>query len=64
MKKIICIMLLILLYLSILQVSGNDSFFSENSVVEIDNQIRANNNLSNKFIIRIYYENDNLSTLQ
>ncbi len=59
MKKIICIILLILLYLSILQASGNDSFYSENSVVEIDNQIRANNNISNKFIIRIYYENDN-----
>ena len=54
MKKITCILIMILLYLTILPVSGYNHFFSESSIEKIYYTLRDNNLLSNKLIVRIY----------
>ena len=59
MKKITCILIVILLYLTILPVSGL-SFFYNGEPMENIESIRNNDLLSNRVVVRIHYENDNI----
>ncbi|MEE8565628.1 MAG: M14 family zinc carboxypeptidase [Candidatus Thermoplasmatota archaeon] len=59
MKKITCILIVILLYLTILPVSGLSFFYNEEPMVNIES-IRNNDLLSNRVVVRIHYENDNI----
>jgi len=59
MKKITCILIVILLYLTILPVSGLSFFYNGEPMVNIGS-IRNNDLLSNRVVVRIHYENDNI----
>jgi len=60
MKKITCILIVILLYLTILPVSGLSFFYNEQSMVNIESSINDNDIISNRVVVRIHYENDNI----
>ena len=60
MKKIICILIVILFYITIFPTSGLSFLYNEKSIVNIESNINNNDFLSNKIVVRIYYENDNI----